>query len=336
MTRLVRPATTLRNFLKLAAVATVGTLSLGLVSGPAQAQDWPSGTVQLIVPAKPGGGTDAAARLISAALSEKTGGDFAVVNVDGGGGAIAVEQVRGADPDGLKLLFYHTSFLATYHTGGYQHSPMEAFTLIAAMPVAGSFSLAVAADAPYQSVEELIAATKEKPNKITLGVQLRGSTHFMAGLLTMDSDASFRIVEAGSDADKLVQLQGHQIDAALVNTPGALQYVQAGKLRVLGTISGSPGRDPNADGFPSLAELGYENTVYGLDFLVMGPTGMDEGIVAEINAAFEAVLTDPDISEQLTTMRLPISHLGVGESRTRLVSSDKRVKDTAEMLGLSH
>ncbi|WP_425101765.1 Bug family tripartite tricarboxylate transporter substrate binding protein [Tropicibacter sp. S64] len=316
--------------------ALVAAAGLACVPALALAADWPSGNIQLVVPAKPGGGTDAAARVIAGALAEKTGGNFVVVNVDGGGGAIAAEQIRTADPDGTHLLFYHSGLLSTYHTGGYQHSPIDEFTLIAALPVGGSYALAVNATSPYQTMDDLVAASKETPNKITLGVQLRGSTHFMAGLIAMDSDAAFRVVEAGSDADKLVQLQGKQIDAALINTPGTLQYVETGDLRILATISGSPERDPNAPDYASASELGYGNAVYGLDFLVMGPTGMDEGTVQAINAAFDAVLSDPAISYQLASMRLPISPMGVEPSRERLMAADKRIGATAKMLGLAN
>lgn len=327
------------NFLKYsrrAILTSAMALSIALPFSAASAEGWPSGSVQLIVPAKPGGGTDAAARLIGAALSEKTGGNFVVVNNPGGGGAIAAEQVRTAKTDGNTLLFYHSGLLSAYHTGGYDHSPIDEFALAIAMPVAGSYSLAVPADSPYQTMADLVQATKDSPDKITLGVQLRGSSHFMAGLIAMSSGSEFRVVEAGSDADKLVQLQGHQINAALVNTPGALQYVEKGDLRVLATIAGTPDRDANAADFPSMAELGYADAVYGLDFLVMGPNGMDPADVEAINAAFTAVLNDAAITEQLTKMRMPISPLSVDASQTRLRASDKSVKATAELLGLAN
>lgn len=326
------------NFLNVArrvflttAMASAMTLSLSA----AHAGNWPSGSVQLIVPAKPGGGTDAAARVIAAALGEKTGGNFVVVNNPGGGGAIAAEQVRSAAPDGTTLLFFHTGILSSYHTGGYDHSPIEEFAIAIAMPVAGSYSLAVPADSPYQTMADLVQATKDNPEKITLGVQLRGSSHFMAGLIAMSSGSQFRVVEAGSDADKLVQLQGNQINAALVNTPGALQYVQKGDLRVLATIAGTPDRDKNAPDLPSMAELGYADAVYGLDFLILGPKGMDAADVEAVNAAFTAVLADDEITAQLAKMRMPISAMSVADSQTRLKSSDKRVKATAQLLGLA-
>ena len=295
---------------------------------------WPTGSVQFVVPAKAGGGTDAAARVLSKALQEEVGSPFVVVNQPSGGGSVACEQVRNSKPDGNTILFYHSGMFANYHTGLYDHSPSDEFTTCVVMPVAGSYALVVAADAPYDSVEELIAATQKDPDKITLGVQLKGTSHFMAGLLTQDSDAQFRIVEAGSDADKFVAVQGGSIDAGFVNTAGAMQYYEAGKLKILATIAGFPERDPNAPEFPSLYELGYENSVYGLDFFILGPKDMSSEAAAKVNAAFKSVLSDQTIIDQLNKMRMPISWLSLEDSATRLAAGDKKIGQTAAMLGL--
>ncbi len=296
--------------------------------------DWPTGSVQFVVPAKAGGGTDAAARVISKALQEAVGSPFVVVNQPSGGGSVACEQVRNAKPDGNTILFYHSSMFANYHTGLYDHSPSEDFTTCVVMPVAGSYALVVGADSPYTSVQELVAASKANPDKVTLGVQLKGSSHFMSGLLAQDSGSQFRVVEAGSDADKLVAVQGGSIDAAFVNTPGALQYQEAGKLRVLATIASFPERDPNAPDIPSFVELGYENTMYGLDFFILGPKDMSGEVAAKVNAAFKTVLSDQAIIDQLAKMRMPISWLSLEDSAKRLAEGDKKIGTTAAMLGL--
>jgi tripartite-type tricarboxylate transporter receptor subunit TctC len=313
----------------------LSAVALTAAVGPAHAQSWPDGSIQLVVPAKPGGGTDAGARIIAAKLQDVTGENVVVVNNPGGGGAVAAEQVRTAEPDGNTLLYYHSGFLSTYHTGGYNHSPVEEFTTIGTFPVGGSFALVVNADSEYETTSDLVEAAKEDPGSVTVGVQLRGGSHFMAGLLQKSSGAEFRLVEAGSDADKWVQVQGNQIEAAFTNTPGSLPFVENGDLRILGTIAGSPERDPGAPDVPSLHEQGYEDAVYGLDFLVLGPDGMKPELAAEINAAFTEVLNDDETSEQLAKMRMPISPLGVDASRSRLQDSSEKVLETAKMLGLT-
>ncbi|MCB1387965.1 MAG: tripartite tricarboxylate transporter substrate binding protein [Rhodobacteraceae bacterium] len=320
-----------RAVLGLAALASL----TAMIPAGAQAQAWPTGPVQLIVPARAGGGTDAAARILAGALQEQTGQPFVVVNNPAGGGVVAAEEVRNAAPDGQTLLYFHSGIFAMHHTGSYEPDPLQSFTTAAALAVGGTYALVVAADSPYQSVDDLVQASIAAPNSISMGVQVRGSTHFMAGLLMMDSDARFRIVDAGSDADKLVQLQGHQIDAAFINTAGTLQYVQNGDLRILATIAGSADRDPGAADVPSLAELGYADALYGLDFLIMGPAGMDPAVTAAIHDAVASVVADPAISGQFDTMHMPLTAVPMGETQARLEGTDQRVAATARLLGLN-
>lgn len=325
-----------RRLLQSTAAATAMLLCAGPMATPAAAQAaWPNGPVQFIVPAGPGGGTDAVARVMAEHLQSTLGAPFVVVNAPGGGGAVAAEQVRAVAPDGQTLIFFHTGILSTYHTGGYPHDPLTAFSTAAVMQVGGSYALAVQADAPWQTMDDLVQATIAAPNSISLGIQMRGSTHFMAGLLAQDSGAQFRLVEAGGDADKLVQLTGGQIGAALINTPGTLQYVEAGSLRILGTIGGTPDRDPGAPDYPSMAELGYPNTVYGLDFLIMGPAGMSDEVSEAINAAFNAALADPVVAERYATMRFPLTGMELEAGRARIAATSEQVRVTAGQLGLN-
>lgn len=325
---------TRRRFTALAAAFT-GYALAGVAANTAHAQTaWPNGPVQLIVPAAPGGGTDNVARILSEGLKTHAGVSAVIVNSPGGGGAVAAEQVRAAAPDGQTLLFYHTGLLSAYHTSGYAYDPLEYFEVVADLPVGGSYALAVSAASSYKTVEDLIAAAKEKPGRITLGVQIRGASHFMAGLLEADSGAKFRIVEAGSDSDKLVQLQGQQIDAALINTPGTLQYAEKGDLRILGTIAGFEGRDPAAPDAPSLHELGYKNAVYGIDMLVLAPKDTPEPILKAAHDAFAAAVKDETVAERLAKMGMPVSSLSQEDGEARLALVSERLGKTAKELGL--
>lgn len=325
-----------KGLMLFAAAAVAAMAAFGSGSGEAGGKaQWPTGPVQLIVPAKAGGGTDIVARIFAGSLQKSTGKGFVVVNQASGGGSVAADMVRTSKDDGSTLLFFHTTFLVNYHTGLYEHSPLTEFTSLAVMPSGGSYALCVNAGSPYKTVSDLVEAAKAKPGQVTMGVQLKGSTHFMAGLLMKDSGAQFKVVEAGSDADKLVTLQGGNIDAALINTSGSLQYAQAGKLRILATISGNPARDPIAPDYPSCAELGFKSTVFGLDFMVLGPKGMSPEMVKKVNAAVEAAAKDPDVVEQLKKARIPVDFIPLDKMGAALKDGDDRVAQAAKILGIS-
>ncbi|MBN8190392.1 tripartite tricarboxylate transporter substrate binding protein [Salipiger thiooxidans] len=323
----------------MAALSLAAMAGIDATVGPAfaaGAKDWPTRPVKLIVPAKPGGGTDAVVRILATKLETVAGRPFAIVNQPTGGGSVAAETVRAARPDGNTLLFYHSGLLSSYHSGVYSHNPATEFTTIAMMPVGGSQALAVGPDVGIDSVEDLVTKAKAAPDSVTMGVQLKGASHFMAGLLMRDSGAPFRLVEAGSDADKFTALQGGNIDAAIVNTSGALQYAEAGKLKILGTVTGRPERDPGAPDYPSMVELGFKNTMYGFDFMVLGPKGLDPGLTDRINAVFGEVINDPAIQEQLAKMNLPISFMDRDASVERIVASEKTIGEVAAEIGLKN
>ncbi|MBE9638354.1 tripartite tricarboxylate transporter substrate binding protein [Salipiger mangrovisoli] len=316
-----------RRTLILSGIALAASLT------PAAAADWPQGAVQLVVPAKPGGGTDSAARVVAAKLKSVIGRPVIVVNQPGGGGAVAAETVRNARPDGATLLFYHSGLLSAFHTGGYAHSPAEEFSAPAVMPIGGSYALVAGPDSETAGVPDLVARAKALPDEVTLAVQIRGASHFMAGLLQKDSGAAFRVVDAGSDSDKLIAVQGGQVDAAFVNTAGALQYAEAGKVRILGTLSGEPGRDPMTPDLPSLDEQGYPDVVFGFTFFALAPKGLPEDIAEAINAAFAEVLTDPEIVAQFDKMKMPLGIYGRAEGEARLAEADAGMAATARLLG---
>ena len=296
--------------------------------------NWPTGSVQLIVPAKAGGGTDAAARVFATSIQKAIGKPVVVVNQDAGGGTVASENVRTAKPDGNTLLFYHTTMLVNSNTGLYDKSAINDFTLFNVLPAGGSYSIAVGANSPYKTLKDLVAAAKEKPGKVSLGVQTNGSTHFMAGLLAKDAGVEFKIVEAGSDADKLVTLQGGNIDAAFINTSGAKQYVDTGKLRFLGTISGNPNRDSFVNDVPSVAELGYKSVVFGMDFMVLGPKGVSAGVAEKINQAFVTAAKDKDVIDQLTKLKMPVESMSLKDSEARLKEMDGKISSIAKALNM--
>lgn len=324
------------NRLTRRAVLALGAAAALVSPLTAQAQTaWPADTVQMVVPVRAGGGTDNAARVLAEALQAATGQNFVVVNVDGGGGAVGFEQVRTAAPDGRTILFFHTGLINSHITGRYPHDPLTSFAVANVIPVGGSYALAVRADAPWATTADLVAASIAAPNSLSLGVQLAGTSHFMAGLLALDSGAQLRLVEAGGDADKLVQLQGGQIDAAFVNTPGTLQFVESGALRILGTLSGSAERDPAVADVASLAEQGYPSAVLGLDFLVMLPAGTDPALVSAVHATFNAVIEDPAVAERMATMRFPLSTTTEEEGNARVADMAARLRETAVLLGLN-
>lgn len=302
-------------------------------SVPAES-NWPTNTVQFLVPAKAGGATDLSARSIAAVLQQKFGEDFVIVNQTEGSGVVAFENTRNSSNDGTTLLYYHSGMYVGLATGLYDKDPSEDFTVIANLPAGGSYSVVVAADSPYNSIEELVDAAKANPNTITAGIQNGSSSHIMTGMLMYDTEAPFKLIEAGTDQEKLAAMQGGHMTFCFLNSKNAKPYTESGDLKILATIAGNPDRDPNLPDIPSLYELGYETCLYGTDFYLVGPKGMDPAAAEKLNAAIGEAVADQTVIDVHKTINMPLEYLNVADSIARMQNTRDTIFTVAKAIGM--
>ena len=159
MKKLLAIALSLSLSLSLAACGKKGP-GPGSGSGSGQQQttesDWPTGTVQFLLPAKAGGATDLSGRAFAAVLQQKFGKDFVIVNQTDGSGVVAFENARTAKADGSTLLYYHSGMYVSLATGLYDKDPVEEFSMIANLIAGGSYSVVVAAKIGRASCRERV------------------------------------------------------------------------------------------------------------------------------------------------------------------------------------
>lgn len=300
----------------------------------ASSENWPDSTVQFLVGAGAGGATDLSARSFAKFFQETLKQPFVVVNQKDGGGVVAYENTRTAKPDGKTFLYYHSGMLVGSNTGLYDKSPINDFEIISVMPAGGSYAVVGGPNSKFKSMEEVIAAARANPGTITCGIQNGQSTHIMAGMLQYDSGVSFKLVEAGSDQDKLVAMQGGYIDICFINTKNAKPYGEAGKLTVFATIAGNKDRDAALPDHPSLYELGYKSCIYGTDFLILGPKGTDPNIIQKLNEYVGKGIQDQGVIDVHKAINMPLQYLTVEESIARLKETDEKISNVAKAIGL--
>ena len=166
--------------------ATALTLAAALTvaAAPAAFADdtYPSQTINMICSHGAGGDTDYNARLISRMLEKKLGVSVVVNNVTGANGSIALTQYKDEKADGYTLIATNAMSLASNEASGLSDFGYDAFEVIGIYGKQCGENLLVRADAPYNNLEELIAATQKDPETITLGVAMGGSS-YIAGLI---------------------------------------------------------------------------------------------------------------------------------------------------------
>ena len=153
------------------------TLACLLWVGSSQAQDYPKGPVQIVIPFGPGGLTDIFWRSTSDFIANNIKGTLVLVNKPGGGGVVGTSFVANAKPDGYTLVSANSDPLSIspVFTPNVPYDPEKDFTYIAKLAVF-AFTIAVRADSPFKTLEELVAFAKANPKKLKAAVMGVGST----------------------------------------------------------------------------------------------------------------------------------------------------------------
>ena len=268
------------GFTLLGMLIAIGSFNEGIAKS-----NWPEGTVQIYVPSKAGGFADAHARLVATYLQKKLEKPFVIVNQATGSGTVAYANVMRAKPNGYTLLMFHTSFPVACYTGIFKGDPDKDFTTIAAMQNGGYNVIVANANAPWNSLKDLVADAKARPGKIKWGALRGGTSAFFPELLSKDSGAKFKIVNAGSESVKAVNILGGHIDVSNLSINNAHKNVQAGKMKILGVIGEN--RDSMYPQYPTGLEQGFPNLIWTSEFGLYGPAGMDPVVVEKINSSLK-------------------------------------------------
>ena len=274
-------------------------LALAAFAAAAPAQDYPAKPIRLIVPFPPGGGTDIAARTVANKLSETLRWTFVVENKPGAGGNLGVEQAVKSPPDGYTLVIGQTSNLAINPAlyAKLPYDPLKDLSPIALI-VSAPVVLVVAANSPYKSLGDLLAAARRDPGAVTFASPGNGTVSHLAGeLLQRASGVKFTHVPYKGAAQAMTDLLGGQVQSFMSSVPSALAQIKGGRLRAIAVTSAK--RAAEMPEVPAIAESGYAGfdatTWYGL----LAPAGTPAAVIKRLNAEVNRVLGMPDVSGRL-------------------------------------
>jgi tripartite-type tricarboxylate transporter receptor subunit TctC len=266
----------------------------------ADAQDYPSRPVKIIVPFPAGGTADVMPRVIGEWLSRKWGQPVVVENRTGAAGNIGAEAVAKAEPDGYTLLSAPPPPLVInqnlYPKLGFDPSEFVPIVIMGRVPNA----LVVNPKLPLNSVAEVIAYAKANPGKLTSATQGNGTTsHLTSELFQMMADVKFQHVPYRGSAPALTDLVAGSVDLMFDNLGVSLPLVKGGQLKLLGVAT--PKRMASLPDVPTIAETlpGFESAAW---FAIVAPPKTPQVVVDKINADVNEALRQSDIVQRLTQL----------------------------------
>jgi tripartite-type tricarboxylate transporter receptor subunit TctC len=276
-------------------------LAGGLILGRVWAQtDYPSKPIRLVVPAAPGGGTDAMARLIANALGESRKWQMVVENMPGAGGNIGMEQVARSGKDGYTIGIGESSNMVInpYLYGRMPfnvETDLEPVVLLAKVPLV----LVVAANSRFDSVPSLIEAARQKP--LSFASAGNGTVgHLMGELWKRRVGIPMTHIPYKSAAPAMTDVAGGHVDLFFASITSALPMIKAGKVRSLVVTSAT--RAQLLREVPSLNELGYKDVDASVIFGIMAPKGTPGAVVSRLNIEINSVLATPSARQTLSAL----------------------------------
>jgi tripartite-type tricarboxylate transporter receptor subunit TctC len=290
-------------------------LALALpAGGPAQAQDYPTKPVRLIIPFPPGGSNDVVGRLIAQQLSERLGKQVVVDNRGGAGGIIGSEVASKAAPDGYTLLIISIAHAVSPWLYKLQYDPIKSFAPVAIL-ASGPNVLVVNPDLAVHSVKELIELARQKPGQLQYASAGIGSFQHLGGelfKLTAGIDMVHVPYKGGGPAMTDV-LGGYTkiMFSSLVQTTG---FIRTGQLRALGT--GGAKRVSALPDVPTIAEAGlpgYEaNNWWG----IVAPAGTPKAIIDKLHTEIAAVQNSEQTKKQFANEGAEVVQMSSAEFGT--------------------
>ena len=238
---------------KLIAVLLFTVLMFSCVSALAE---WPERSIELIVPANPGGDTDANARALAAALNEELGWDVIVTNMNGGSGAVAFEDLLANPDDGYRFVFYHSGAAITQLMGMYEgYTVLDNFKL-AGMPVLDYSNAFVmnTANTKFSDVPTMVEYMKAHPGDVTFATETGSFTHLHVLAFQDAAGVEFSIVDAGTAAQKTTELLGQRLDVIGTQAGLVRDYYTTGEFKCLGILADE--RLAGAPDIPTMKEQG--------------------------------------------------------------------------------
>jgi tripartite-type tricarboxylate transporter receptor subunit TctC len=265
--------------------------------GSAHAQSgYPSKPVRMLVPFGAGGPADIYARIVAQRVSEPLGQQVVVEDRPGAGSVVGTEAVARSAPDGHTLLVIsNTHPINETLYPKLPYNLLRDFTAITQINVMPNV-LVVRPDAPFKSVQDLIAYAKANPGKLNYASSGSGTPyHLAAELFKAMTGTSIVHIPHKASGEARASVLGGQTNLMFDSLPTTHQQVNAGKLRALGITSTR--RSPLLPNVPTVAEAGVSGYEADLWLGLLAPAGTPPAVVNRLNAETVKVLHRPDVRE---------------------------------------
>jgi tripartite-type tricarboxylate transporter receptor subunit TctC len=301
--------------------AVLGATLLAAVA--AQAQDYPSKPIKILVPTAPGGIADQIARIVAQHLTDSAKQTVVVENRTGGGGAIAAEATAKSPADGYTIMLglHATNAILPLLNPKLGYDPTKDFAEVIHV---GTFPnlLVVNAKVPVNTVTELVDYAKKNPGKVSYASQGNGSSgHMMGEQFKLVTGTDIVHVPYRGAAPAVQDLVSGQVQMMFDTVTLQAPQLEAGNTRALAITAAQ--RLTMLPNVPTMAEAGFPGVQGGAWFGVFAPAGTPPAAVNWLNAEVKKAFAPQDVREKFQKQGAQII-LGSPADFTAFVASESK------------
>jgi tripartite-type tricarboxylate transporter receptor subunit TctC len=294
------------------------------VTGPAQAQDYPTRAITMIVPFAAGGPTDVVARIVTGHMAQTLGQSIIIENVVGAGGTTATARAARAANDGYTLITghmgTHAASVPLYPKLAYHpEKDFEPVALLAGTPIL----ILARKDFPAKDLKEFIAYVKANTDKMNMAHAGVGSVSYSScELLSAVLDIKPVGVPFNGTGPAMNALVGGQVDYMCDQIVNAVPQINGGTIKAYAVAT--PERNPSLPNLPTTAEAGLPNYQASAWNAVFAPKGTPAPVLAKLNAAVVKALDDDNVRKRLLDLGsdIPATEVRTQAALAALVKSE--------------
>ena len=293
-------------------ISILGAVAAGMMmisSGAQAVPKLPCDTAQLIVPWKPGGGTQVLYALVEKTISEiDTPYKLKVVTVPGQGGNKGAKKAAKAKPDGCTLFAIHQSAITSYLNGriDFHYNGFEPVANVTVTPDIVSAS----ANAPFDSIEGMIKHVKANPGKVTAGATFGSTSHFIWLLLEKQTGIKLNLVPYDGTSERMNALLSGAIMLGSMNVASGGKHLKAGTIKPLAIAADN--RDDKLPSVPTLKERGIDLS-FALERGVVAPKGTPKEIIDMWAGIIKKAMDTPSLQAAMEAKSTGLRYQGPAE-----------------------
>ena len=313
---------------KVTAIAVAAGLALTASFGAAQAE-YPEKPITMVIPLGAGGSHDLNARVITSIIPTYLDQAMIVRLTPGAGGQKGTQEVANAPADGYTLLFTHNYIdMLQQHVETLPYDPKKDFVPVARINFA-PIAVIVRSDSPYQTFEELVAASKADPGGIQMAHSGNWGALFVPAAQMMKAlDISWNLVPFQGGGPALQALLSGDADVTMAFPSAIASHLQAGTVRVLATA----GAERIYDDVPTFGEVGVEGDVGFMHRVVLAPADTPADVIETLGAAFKALEEDKTFTRMMGRLGENVDIIGSDAYQSMRDEQDGAYKELVKTL----